>query len=68
MCKHDPPTPPLAAAFDSLTDAQRAAVLDLLTRLIAALTPRPYALPGGNFPPARDPLPPMPPYSEGGTQ
>ena len=65
MCKHDPPTPPLAAAFDSLTDAQRAAVLDLLTRLIAALTPRPYALPGGNFPPAPD-LPPMPPYSEGG--
>ena len=67
MCTQAPPAtpPPLAAAFDSLNEEQQRTALDLLARLITTLTPRPRP-PHGNFPPARDPLPPMPPYNEGG--
>ena len=67
MCTVAPPLAASIAAFEQMSSEQQVLALDLLSRLVQSGHARPAARRSA-LPPAREPLPPMPPWATLGEQ
>ena len=66
MCTVAPPLAASIAAFEQMTGEQQVLALELLSRLVQSGQARPARR--SAWPPAREPLPPMPPWATLGEQ